>query len=186
MQAVNAAVSNELAARIGKGTLYGAALAGLKKRDRAWGRRQVCACTAPNVPVSSGAQSASGDFPDFFNKDDNPYARSGSRRPALQRDWCASMTSCICGYVVIRSGAGELTVLTSEPLRQENLVADIAATWERSRSMRAGILSMTPPNKMGRQRAATNTNSGRPNAHASTKAGPDEGGIVLAREQIRY
>ncbi|HXM67113.1 MAG TPA: hypothetical protein VN911_10305, partial [Candidatus Acidoferrum sp.] len=42
MQAVNAAVSNELAARLEKGQAPTAeSLAGLKKRDRAWRRRQV-------------------------------------------------------------------------------------------------------------------------------------------------
>src|SRR5579863_6097796 len=42
MQAVNAAVSNELASRIEKGEAPTAeSLSGLRKRDRAWGRRQV-------------------------------------------------------------------------------------------------------------------------------------------------
>ncbi|MFZ2000300.1 MAG: hypothetical protein WAU73_12975, partial [Candidatus Sulfotelmatobacter sp.] len=44
MYAVNAAVSNELAAHIEKGEGPTAdSLAGLRKRDRAWGRRRVCA-----------------------------------------------------------------------------------------------------------------------------------------------
>src|ERR1700689_4018266 len=44
LQAVNAAVSNELAARVEKGeTPTAESLAGLRKRDRAWGRRKVCA-----------------------------------------------------------------------------------------------------------------------------------------------
>src|SRR5271154_1013435 len=44
LDAVNAAVSNELAARLERGDKGTAeSLAGLRKRDRAWGRRQVCA-----------------------------------------------------------------------------------------------------------------------------------------------
>jgi len=44
LQAVNAAVSNELAARLEKGEAPTAeSLTGLRKRDRAWGRRRVCA-----------------------------------------------------------------------------------------------------------------------------------------------
>src|ERR1700678_2754432 len=44
MQAVNAAVSNELASHIEKGESPAVeSLAGLKKRDRAWGRRRVAA-----------------------------------------------------------------------------------------------------------------------------------------------
>src|ERR1700678_4410268 len=44
LQAVNAAVSNELASHIEKGESPAVeSLAGLKKRDRAWGRRRVAA-----------------------------------------------------------------------------------------------------------------------------------------------
>src|SRR5262249_59748024 len=44
LEAVNAAVSNELAARIERGEKPTAeSLAGLRKRDPAWGHREVCA-----------------------------------------------------------------------------------------------------------------------------------------------
>src|SRR4029077_8395834 len=44
MQAVNAAVSNELAARLEHGEPAGAeVLEGLKRNDRSWGSRQICA-----------------------------------------------------------------------------------------------------------------------------------------------
>src|SRR5271155_4569992 len=44
LEAVNAAVGNELAARLERGDNPSAeSLAGLKKRDKAWERRQVCA-----------------------------------------------------------------------------------------------------------------------------------------------
>ena len=72
MQAVNAAVSNELAARIEKGEAPTAeSLAGLRKRDRAWGRRRVCAWHGTRVLLFSGGSSDPQvmTFPDFFNKD---------------------------------------------------------------------------------------------------------------------
>jgi len=50
-------------------------------------------------------------------------------------------------------GPEKLTVVTSEPL-DKNLVADIAANLGEITLYAAGSLSMTPPNKMGRQRAA--------------------------------
>ncbi len=57
LQAVNAAVSNELAARIEKGQAPTAeSLAGLRKRDRAWGRRRVCAWHGTRLlPLSTGS-----------------------------------------------------------------------------------------------------------------------------------
>src|SRR6266446_1022327 len=69
MYAVNAAVSNELAARIEKGEIPSAySLSGLKKRDRAWHGARV-------LPLSSAEESVSlVPFPAFFNKGDNRYA----------------------------------------------------------------------------------------------------------------
>src|SRR5580700_8930738 len=61
LQAVNAAVSNELAARVEKGEAPTAeSLAGLRKRDRAWGRRRVCAWHGARILLfSGGAQNSS-------------------------------------------------------------------------------------------------------------------------------
>src|SRR5580693_8179739 len=58
LQAVNAAVSNELAARLEKGgTLSVESLAGLKKRDRAWLRRRVHAWHGKRaLPLGSESQ----------------------------------------------------------------------------------------------------------------------------------
>src|ERR1700730_14800358 len=76
MQAVNAAVSNELAARIEKSQTPAAeSLAGLQKRDRAWRRRQVTAGQGTKILPISSAQNASVAFPDFVNKENNPYAK---------------------------------------------------------------------------------------------------------------
>ncbi len=80
MQAVNAAVSNELAARIEKGEPPTAeSLAGLRKRDRAWGRRRVCAWhgDANSTAERTGNTDPSlMTFPDFFNKDEGEFAKA--------------------------------------------------------------------------------------------------------------
>ena len=127
MQAVNAAVSNELAVRIEKGeppTL--ASLAGLKKRERAWRRRQVTAWRGTKSLQLSGTQDSLLAFPDFVNKNDNPYAkaiRAGEPFREIVRD---HDTLYLRVASVFDVGSEKLTVVCSEPLDQ-NLVADIAA-----------------------------------------------------------
>src|ERR1700675_3956022 len=127
MQAVNAAVSNELAVRIEKGeppTL--ASLAGLKKRERAWRRRQVTAWRGTKSLQLSGTQDNSVAFPDFVNKNDNPYAkaiRAGEPFKEIVRDHDALYLRVASVFDV---GPEKLTVVCSEPLDQK-LVADIAA-----------------------------------------------------------
>ena len=128
MQAVNAAVSNELAARIEKKQPATAeSLAGLKKRDRAWRRRQVAAWEGmKNLPVS-GAQYASVAFPDFINRVDNPYAKAiGQGQPfkEIVRDKDELYLRVASKFDV---GPEKLTVVTSEAL-DKTLVSDIAAS----------------------------------------------------------
>src|SRR6202044_2142046 len=79
MQAVNAAVSNELASRIEKGEPPTAeSLVGLRKRDRAWGRRRVCAWHGTRVLLLSGGgpNPALMGFSYFFKKDQGAYAKA--------------------------------------------------------------------------------------------------------------
>jgi sigma-B regulation protein RsbU (phosphoserine phosphatase) len=129
MQAVNAAVSSELAARIEKGEAPTAeSLAGLRKRDRAWGRRKVSAWHGTRVLLlSSGDQdSRSMTFPDFFNQNEGEYAkaiREGQPFKEVVRDNDELYLRVASVFVV---GPEKLTVVTGEPL-DENLVADIAA-----------------------------------------------------------
>ena len=61
LEAANAAVSNELAARLERGDNPAAeSLAGLRKRDRAWTRRQVCAWYAEKpLPLCGEFQGTS-------------------------------------------------------------------------------------------------------------------------------
>jgi sigma-B regulation protein RsbU (phosphoserine phosphatase) len=128
MQAANAAVSNELAARMEKGEAPTAAsLAGLKKHERAWERRQVCAWHGNRLlPLNNTAQSDSVSYPDFFNNDKNEYANAvqkGLPFREIVRDKGALYLRATSVFMV---GSEKLTVVTSEPLDQ-NLMADIAA-----------------------------------------------------------
>jgi sigma-B regulation protein RsbU (phosphoserine phosphatase) len=179
MQAVNAAVSNELAARIEKGQTPAAeSLAGLKKRDRAWGRRQVCAWHGVRLlPVTSGPSSDSVSFPDFFNKDDNVYAkavREGQPFKEIVRDHGELYLRVTSAFAV---GPEKLTVVSSEPL-DKNLVADIAANLGEITLYAAGI-PLDDARQNGAKESGANTNSGGPSAHISVKAEQDNSGIVL-------
>jgi len=129
LQAVNAAVGNELAARIEKGQAPTAeSLAGLRKRDRAWGRRRVCAWHGTRLlPLNTGSTDpASMAFPDFFNKDGGEYAkaiREGQPFKEMVRDNDELYLRVASVFAV---GSEKLTVITGEPL-DKDLVADIAA-----------------------------------------------------------
>jgi phosphoserine phosphatase RsbU/P len=128
MQAVNAAVSNELAAHIERGETAAAdSLAGLRKRDRAWGRRRVCAWHGKRLLPLSLAESVSlVPFPVFFDQADNRYAvatREGRPFKEIVRDQGKLYLRVATVFPV---GRDTLTVVTSEPLDKE-LVEDIAA-----------------------------------------------------------
>ena len=141
MQAVNAAVSNELAARIEKNQPPTAeSLAGLRKRDRSWGRRRVCAWHGSRILLISGgsANPEAMDFPDFFNKDQGPYAkvlREGQPFKEIVRDKGGLYLRVASVFDV---GSEKLTVVTGEPL-DKDLVADIAANLGEITVYSAGI-----------------------------------------------
>ncbi|MHB8218374.1 MAG: PP2C family protein-serine/threonine phosphatase [Candidatus Sulfotelmatobacter sp.] len=139
MQAVNAAVSNELAARLEKGQPPTAeSLAGLKKRDRAWKRRQVTAWQGTKILPLGGVQNPSISFPDFVNKVDNAYAkaiREGDPFKEIIRDRDELYLRVASVFTV---GPETLTVVCSEPLDQ-NLIADIAANLGEITLYTAGI-----------------------------------------------
>jgi phosphoserine phosphatase RsbU/P len=127
MQAMNAALGNELAARVEKGeTPTADSLAGLRKRDRTWGRRQVFAWLGAKPLPISGTQIASGMFPEFLNKNDNSYAkaiREGQPFTQIVRDKDDLYLRAASMFDV---GAESLTVVTSEPF-DRNLIAKIAS-----------------------------------------------------------
>jgi len=115
LEAVNAAVSNELAARLERGEDPAAeSLAGLKKRDPAWVRRHVCAWYGekplPLCQESKGSEltlpkSAKGKFRDIVRDHGELHLRV---------------------VTVLDLGANRLVVITSEPFDKE-LVGNIAA-----------------------------------------------------------
>ena len=125
MQAVNAAVSNELAARIEKSEVPTAdSLAGLRKRDRGWRRRQVAAWYGTKPLPVSGAESASLTFPNFLNNG-GTYAkalRDGQPFKEIVRDKDGLYLRVASIFDV---GPEKLAVVTSEPL-DRNLLAEIA------------------------------------------------------------
>ncbi len=115
LEAVNAAVSNELAARLERGQSPAAeSLAGLRKRDPAWGRRKVCAWYREK-PLALGDEitTESITIPAFVN---------GTFRNIV-RDRDGLYLRVVTSLPV---GSAKLTVATSEPFDKE-LVGKIAA-----------------------------------------------------------
>jgi len=129
VEAVNAAISNELAAGLTRGNNPTAeSLSGLKKRDRAWGHRQVQAWHATKLLPLSGETPAVSSFsyPGFFDKSDNKYARA-LREGKPFREIVSDHGKLYLRVVsVLPVRADSLTVVTSEPLDQD-LVGKIAA-----------------------------------------------------------
>jgi sigma-B regulation protein RsbU (phosphoserine phosphatase) len=139
MQAVNAAVSNELAARIEKREAPTAeSLAGLRKRDRAWGRRRVCAWYGTRLLLLSASDldPEAMTFPDFFNKDEYANAiREGQPFKEIVRDKDELYLRVASVFAV---GSEKLTVITGEPL-DKYLLTDIAANLGEITLYSAGI-----------------------------------------------
>jgi sigma-B regulation protein RsbU (phosphoserine phosphatase) len=129
LQAVNAAVGNELAARIERGQSPAAdSLAGLRKRDRAWERRRVGAWHGSRVLLlSDGALNPTPiAYPDFLDRDKNEYAKSirdGQPFNQIVRDHGELYLRVASVFEV---GPEKLTVVTGEPL-DRSLLAEIAA-----------------------------------------------------------
>ena len=114
LESVNAAVSNELAAHLDRSERPTAeSLEGLRRRDPAWARREVCAWYGEKpLPLCNDLQSTSltlpafvkGKFEDIVSDRDHLYLRVASSLPL---------------------GSSKLTVVTSEPFDKE-LVDKIA------------------------------------------------------------
>jgi phosphoserine phosphatase RsbU/P len=150
LEAVNAAVSNELAARLERGENPTAeSLAGLRKRDRAWGRRQVCAwygdkplplCSEFKGTALTSPGFVKGTFRDIVRERDELHLRVASSMPI---------------------GPSRLTVVTSEPF-DKALVGDIAADLGEITLYSASITLDEPPakpeEKLGSDAGAPATN----------------------------
>jgi sigma-B regulation protein RsbU (phosphoserine phosphatase) len=129
VEAVNAAISNEIAAGLARGNNPTAeSLSGLKKRDRAWGHRQVRAWQGTKTLLLPNDTPAASSFsyPAFFDKNDNEYAkalREGKPFHEIVSDH-GKLYLRVVSVLPVR--ADSLTVVTSEPLDQD-LVGKIAA-----------------------------------------------------------
>ncbi|MFZ0760930.1 MAG: SpoIIE family protein phosphatase [Candidatus Sulfotelmatobacter sp.] len=115
MEAVNAAVGNEVAARLQRGdTPLAESLAGLKKRDAAWGRRRVYAWYGDQLlPLGNESQKQPLSLPAF--------AKAGLHEIVHDRD--GLHLRVVTAFPV---GSKTLTVVSSEPFDKE-LVGKIAA-----------------------------------------------------------
>ncbi len=140
MEAVNAAIANELAARVKKNENASAeSLTGLRQRDPAWERRHICAWLGDKpLPLCSTFNGASltlpafvkGKFEDIVRDHDQLFLRVASSVPV---------------------GGNKLTVITSEPF-DKALVGKIAED--------LGEISVF--------KAAVSQNQGKPASSSST------------------
>jgi sigma-B regulation protein RsbU (phosphoserine phosphatase) len=128
VEAVNAAISNELAAGLARGNSPTAeSLSGLKKRDRAWGHRRVQAWQGSKaLPLPSEVLAAPAfSYPAFFDKRDNAYARALVQGKPFHEIVSDHGKLYLRVVSVLPLGETSLTVVTSEPLDQA-LVGKIA------------------------------------------------------------
>jgi sigma-B regulation protein RsbU (phosphoserine phosphatase) len=132
VEAANSAISNELAARLERGgSATPESLAGLKRRNRAWNKRQVCAWLgAKQLPIDVGIQAPSFGFPSFLDDANNSYAKAmRENRPfrSIVRDHNELFLRVATSLPLAmgKQGDGKLVVVTSEPLDRE-LVGQIA------------------------------------------------------------
>ena len=114
LDAVNTAVSNELAARLEHGEKPAAAsLAGMRQRDPAWGHREVCAWYGNKpLPLCDEYRGSSLTMPTFVKGKFEDLVRDGSQ-----------LHLRVAHSIAV--GPSKLTVVTSEPFDKE-LVGKIA------------------------------------------------------------
>jgi sigma-B regulation protein RsbU (phosphoserine phosphatase) len=146
LEAANAAVSNELAARLEHGENPSAeSLAGLRKRDPAWGRRKVCAWYGEKqLPLCAEFKGAGLTSPGFVKDRFRDIVRD---RDGLHLRAATSMVL----------GSTRLTVVTSEPFDKE-LVGNIAADLGEITVFPTGItLDQAPAQESGSTASAATT-----------------------------
>jgi sigma-B regulation protein RsbU (phosphoserine phosphatase) len=170
LEAANAAVSNELASRLERGDNPASeSLSGLRKRDPAWGRRQVCAwyrqkplplCREFNGLSLTLPEFAKGRFRDVVRDHGELYLRVGNSFPL---------------------GSAELTVVASEPF-DKGLVGSIAAD--------LGEVTLFTPANPDESSATREAGQGaqQESAASSSLTSPEagKGGIVIVVDNRVY
>jgi sigma-B regulation protein RsbU (phosphoserine phosphatase) len=153
LEAANAAVSNELAAHLERGDKPTAeSLAGLKRRDPAWERRQVCAWYAGKpLPLCYESKGVALTLPIFVK----------SRFRDIVRDHGALNLRVATSMPV---GSSTLTVVTSEPFDKE-LVGKIAADL-------GEITLLTPEDVLAQSRADAGVGKSDSGLRASLSVAP--------------
>jgi phosphoserine phosphatase RsbU/P len=158
LEAANAAVSNELAAHLERGDRPAAeSLAGLRKRDPAWGHRQVCAWYGNQpLPLCNVFNGTALSPPGFSRVQFREMVRD---RGTLHLRVVSSL----------ELGSTNLTVVTSEPFDSE-LVGRIAADLGEITLLAPG--APTEPNPSRTEASASATDAG---PHSSLSVTPPDG-----------
>jgi sigma-B regulation protein RsbU (phosphoserine phosphatase) len=167
LEAANAAVSNELAAHLERGDRPAAeSLAGLRRRDAAWGHRQVCAWYGNQpLPLCNVFNGTALSPPGFSRVQFRDMVRDGG-------------TLHLRVVTSLELGSTNLTVVTSEPFDPE-LVGKIAADLGEIALLAPGApLEANPP----RSEASASLSSG---PHSSLTVNPPDGQSSIASDSSR-
>jgi sigma-B regulation protein RsbU (phosphoserine phosphatase) len=167
LEAANAAVSNELAARLERGEPPNAeSLAGLRKRDPAWNRRQVCAWYGDKpLPLCNEFKGTALGRPEFVKDRFRDLVREHDE-----------LHLRVCSSILV--GTSQLTVVTSEPFDKE-LVGNIAANLGEITLYASGITLDQAPSKPKR---ASGESAGEPASasRVTVSIAPDKANGAIA------
>ena len=168
LEAVNAAVTNELAARLERGeTASAESLTGLRKRDPAWVRRHVCAWYGEKpLPLCNDFLGASitlphlvkGKFQDLVRDHDQLFLRVASS---------------------VQVGSNQLTVVTSEPF-DKDLVGKIAADLG---EITLYITRINRDTDASQQKSSTSASNAGQESVAVSEQNPEKGTTALSGAQ---
>ncbi len=163
LDAVNAAVTNDLAARLERGDKPTAeSLAGLRKRDPAWEHRQFCAWyNAKQLPLCDEYKGSSLIFPTFVKGRFRDLVRAKGQ---LHLRVGSSM----------QAGSSQLIVVTSEPF-DKDLVGKIALDLGEITLYASGIGIEEDDSKPSSKPAPLNSGDRQPNRSGITVSPRQEG-----------
>jgi len=159
LEAANAAVSNELAARIERGQTPAAdSLAGLRQRDPVWNRRNVCAWYS-GKPLPLCTESRVALTPPTFVK--------GTFRDIVRDQ--GSLHLRVVNSISV--GSKQLTVVTGEPFDKE-LVGNIAAD--------LGEITLYEIGVPGQKKSPAEARAGQGNGSLVVSESPEKSGIEIS------